>query len=245
MRDHNKALCSLVAETFDCPEPIFEFGSYEVEGQEGYANLRGLFPGRKYVGCDMRAGPGVDRVEDVTAISLPDQSAGTVLCIETFEHVFEVRRAFDEVFRILRPGGIFVITAPLNFRIHGYPDDYWRMTPSCLRRLLSCYPARVSGHQGYRAFPHTVMGVSFKAPIPADCAARVERLVAGYHAWLEQAETKLGFGEKFRRRISQLYRSKGERRQIADYYAAEFAVDFDAAPPARSRTGLFPTMATC
>ena len=82
----------------------------------------------------MRPGPGVDRVEDVTAISLPDESAGTVLCIETFEHVFEVSKAFDEVFRLLKPGGIFVITSPLNFRIHGYPDDYWRMTPNCLRR---------------------------------------------------------------------------------------------------------------
>src|SRR5208337_314921 len=52
--------------------------------------------GQVYVGCDMRPGPGVDRVEDVSASNLPDGSAGTVLCIETFEHVFEVRRAFDE-----------------------------------------------------------------------------------------------------------------------------------------------------
>ena len=58
MRDHNKAFCRLVAETFDCPGPVFEFGSYQVEGQEGYANLRALFPGREYVGCDMRPGPG-------------------------------------------------------------------------------------------------------------------------------------------------------------------------------------------
>ncbi len=96
----------------------------------------------------MRPGPGVDRVEDVTAISLPDGSAGTVLCIETFEHVFEVRRGFDEVFRLLEPGGVFVITSPLNFRIHAYPDDYWRMTPNCLQRLLSPFDARMSGYQG-------------------------------------------------------------------------------------------------
>ncbi len=166
MRDHNKAFCRLVAETIDCPGPVFEFGSYQVEGQEGYANLRGLFPGKDYVGCDMRPGPGVDRVEDVTAIRLPDGSAGTVLCIETFEHVFEVRRAFDEVFRVLKPGGVFVITSPLNFRIHGYPDDYWRMTPNCLRRMLQPYGARLSGYQGYRAFPHTVMGLGIKDPIP-------------------------------------------------------------------------------
>ena len=96
------------------PGPVFEFGSYQVEGQEGYANLRELFVGRTYVGCDMRPGPGVDRVEDVTAIGLPDGSAGTVLCIETFEHVFEVQKAFTEVFRLLQPGGVFVITTPLT-----------------------------------------------------------------------------------------------------------------------------------
>src|SRR6516162_3150935 len=101
VRDHNKAFCRLVAETFDCPAPVYEFGSFQVEGQEGYANLRELFPGKTYVGCDMRSGPGVDQVEDVSAISLADASAGTVLCIETFEHVFEVRRAFDEVYRVL------------------------------------------------------------------------------------------------------------------------------------------------
>jgi SAM-dependent methyltransferase len=244
MRDHNKAFCSLVAQTFDCPDPIFEFGSYQVEGQEGYANLRALFPARKYVGCDMRPGPGVDRVEDVAAISLPDESAGTVLCIETFEHVFEVRKAFDEVFRLLRPGGIFVITSPLNFRIHGYPDDYWRMTPNCLRRQLSPYSARLSGHQGHRAFPHTVMGVGFKAPVSVDCRARLERFVAAYHAWLEQTEASLPIGEKLRRLVSRLYRSKGERRQIADYYAADFTIDFDTEPPARQRSAPIHTMAT-
>ena len=92
MRDHNKAFCRLVTEAFDCPGPIYEFGSYQVEGQVDYADLRGLFPGRDFIGCDMRPGPGVDRVEDVSAISLGDGTAGTVLCIETFEHVFEVRK---------------------------------------------------------------------------------------------------------------------------------------------------------
>jgi SAM-dependent methyltransferase len=246
MRDHNKAFCRLVAETFDCPDPIVEFGSYQVEGQEGYANLRELFAGKKFIGCDMRAGPGVDRVEDVAAISLPDESAGTVLCIETFEHVFEVRKAFDEVFRLLKPGGIFVITSPLNFRIHGYPDDYWRMTPSCLRRQLAPYAARVSGHQGYQAFPHTVMGVGFKAPITSDWEARARRLVQAYRDWLELTESSLPVADKLRRAVSQLYRSKGERRQIADYYAADFTIDLDAPPrPAGERKSPLRALAAC
>jgi SAM-dependent methyltransferase len=225
MRDHNKTFCRLVAETFECPGPVFEFGSYQVEGQVDYADLRTLFAGKEYVGCDMRPGPGVDRVEDVSAISLANESAGTVLCIETFEHVFEVRRAFDEVFRILRPGGLFVITSPLNFRIHGYPDDYWRMTPNCLRRMLEPYAARLTGYQGYHKFPHSVMGVGLKAPAPADFTERADALVRGYRLWLRHAESSLPLAARMRRRFSQLYRSRGERYQVASYYRADFTVD--------------------
>ena len=180
MRDHNKAFVKLIAEAFACTGPVYEFGSYQVEGQVEYADLRALFPGETYVGCDMRSGPGVDRVEDVSEISLDDGAAGTVLCIETFEHVFEVRRAFDEVFRVLRPGGLFIITSPLNFKIHGYPDDYWRMTPSCLRRMLAPYEARLTGFQGHHKFPHSVMGFGFKSPAPIDFSGRVDAFMQAY-----------------------------------------------------------------
>jgi SAM-dependent methyltransferase len=234
MRDHNKAFCRLVAESFACAGPIYEFGSYQVEGQVENADLRSLFPGREYVGCDMRPGPGVDRVEDVSALTLPDASASTVLCIETFEHVFEVRRAFDEVFRVLKPGGLFVITSPLNFRIHGYPDDYWRMTPNCLRRLMSPYAARLTGAQGYHKFPHSVMGLSIKAPAPADFAAKADALVLAYRAWLRQTEADLPLSQKVRRGFAQVYRSKGERYQIAAYYSADFTIDVGGNPLAQA-----------
>jgi SAM-dependent methyltransferase len=228
MRDHNKAFCQLITETFDCPTPVYEFGSYQVEGQVDYADLRSLFSGKTYVGCDMRPGPGVDRVEDVTAIRLDDEVAGTVLCIETFEHVFEVRRAFDEVYRILAPGGLFVITSPLNFRIHGYPDDYWRMTPSCLRRMLTPYAGRVSGYQGHHSFPHSVMGLGFKSPAPTDFVEKAAALIRLYHKWLNEAESSLPSRVKLRRGLSRLYRSKGERHQIDAYYRAEFSIDTGA-----------------
>jgi SAM-dependent methyltransferase len=229
MRDHTKAFCKLASETFDCPGPVYEFGSYQVEGQLDYADLRSLFPGKPYVGCDMRPGPGVDRVEDVSKMTLGDCQAGTVMCIETFEHVFEVRRAFDEVFRILKPGGIFLITSPLNFRIHGYPDDYWRMTPSCLRRMLEPYDGRLSGYQGYHKFPHTVMAIAVKSPAPADFTARAERFVASYDAWLEQARKDRSFGVKAREAVGRVYKSKGERYQLDHYHRADFTLDLGRA----------------
>ena len=125
------------------------------------------------------------------------------------------------------PAGVFVITTPLNFRIHGYPDDYWRMTPNCLRRLMSPYEARVAGYQGHSAFPHSVMAVGIKSPAPPDVSARAQQLVAGYKLWLRDAEANLPVGTKLRRKLSQIYRSKGERYQIAQYYAADFTIDID------------------
>lgn len=237
MRDHNKAFCRLVAETFDCPGPVVEFGAYQVEGQEGYADLRATFAGRDYLGCDMRPGPGVDRVEDVTDMTLADASAGTIICLETFEHVFEVRRAFDEVDRVLKPGGVFILTSPFHFKIHGYPDDYWRMTPSCLRRMLDGYALRVVGQQGPAKTPHTVMSLAIKGPGPADAADRAARLVERYHAWLREAEGSLPTAVRAKRRLARLYRSKAERALIRDEYAATFTVEGPAAAAPVAKAG--------
>jgi SAM-dependent methyltransferase len=187
-----------------------------------------MFAGKAFLGCDMRPGPGVDRIEDVSAIGMADESVGAVLCIETFEHVFEIRRAFDEVYRILAPGGIFVFTSPLNFRIHAYPDDYWRMTPSCLKRMMRPYAARIVGAQGVRAFPHSVMAMGIKGPAPADFADRARALAAGYDAFLAQAEAAVPLRQKIRRRLGMLYRSKGERQAVAGYYHSEFSVETGA-----------------
>ena len=225
MRDHTKAFVRIAAESFDCPGPIYEFGSFQVEGQEQYADLRSLFPGRKYVGCDMRPGLGVDMVQDVSAMTLASGTVGTILCIETFEHVFEIRKAFDEVFRVLKPGGLFIITSPLNFRIHAYPDDYWRMTPTCLRRMLGPYEAKSSGYQGYEKFPHTVMAVARKAPAEADFAERALQMGKRFDDYLRAEQAVERKQNRLRKLVSRLHRSKGERYQMDNYFSASFQVD--------------------
>lgn len=238
MRDHTKEFVRLIAETFDCPGPIYEFGSFQVEGQEQYADLRSLFPGRKYVGCDMRPGPGVDVVDDVTNMKLGTGTVGTILSIETFEHVFEIRKAFDEVFRVLKPGGLFVITTPLNFRIHAYPDDYWRLTPTCLRRLMAPYEAKVTGFQGHDKFPHTVMAVARKAPAESDFAERASDLNRRYAEYLAAERGRQPISKRIRNAMSWLHRSKFERKQMKHYYTSRLVIDqAEAMAAARRQAG--------
>jgi SAM-dependent methyltransferase len=124
MRKSIRRFAELVARTWELPGPIYEFGSYQVEGQEKMLDLRPLFPDTEYVGCDMREGPGVDKVLNLHAIDLPDNSVATVLSFDTLEHVEDPRLAMQEIHRILQPGGVVVITSVMDFPIHEFPYDY-------------------------------------------------------------------------------------------------------------------------
>ncbi|HRF88752.1 MAG TPA: hypothetical protein PK244_09190, partial [Pseudomonadales bacterium] len=77
---------NIVLETLPIAEPIYEFGAYQVEDSGQETDLRPLFADKVFVGCDMRAGPGVDKVLNLHHIDLPDNTAGTVFLMDTLEH---------------------------------------------------------------------------------------------------------------------------------------------------------------
>lgn len=222
MRPHIRQFIEAAVDTFPLGGPIYEFGSFQVAGQESINDLRPLFLGQSYVGCDFRPGPGVDRVEDVSALTLADETAGTILCLETLEHVFETRRAIDEILRVLKPGGAVLISTPFHFHIHGYPSDYWRLTPSCLERLLSPLAATVVGYQGPEKTPHTVFALGFKAPASVDLAGRVEIFLTQFQKRLEQLEGSVDRWTRHWQRLRMMLATKGERRARHEYYKSEF-----------------------
>jgi len=162
MRNSIKKFVRICAETLPILEPLFEFGSMQVPGQEGFADLRPLFPGKKYVGCDMRGGLGVDKILNLHKIDLPSSSVGTVLILDTLEHVEFPHIAMAEIYRILRPNGIVIMSSVMCFPIHDYPYDYWRFTPEAFKSLLGNFTYAFTGFAGQKRFPHTVVGVGFK-----------------------------------------------------------------------------------
>src|SRR5438105_7444115 len=165
-----------VAESIELPEPIVEVGSYQVAGQDEVSNLRALFPGREYQGLDARPGPGVDLVADVEDLPLPSASVGTVLALNTFEHVPHFWRGFDEIHRVLRPDGVLLVSVPFYFHIHAYPNDYWRFTPAAFDVLLDRYPTRLLGWHGPKRRPINVWALAFreKADVSAGAIERYQ-----------------------------------------------------------------------
>jgi len=66
----------------------------------------------------------IDVVSDITAIPAPDASFDAILCSEVLEHVPEPTHALDEFARLLKPGGVMILTAPFASNVHMAPYHY-------------------------------------------------------------------------------------------------------------------------
>ncbi len=168
MRKTIKSFISNVAKEYILDGPIYEFGSLQVEGQVGFADLRPFFPGLEYIGADIREGIGVDKILNLHSIELLSESVGCVLCMDTLEHVEYPHIALEEIHRILKPDGITVISSVMKFPIHDYPSDYWRFTPEGFKSILKPFKGGIFvGFLGDPNFPHTVVGIGFKDVCPS------------------------------------------------------------------------------
>jgi cephalosporin hydroxylase len=181
MRQSIKDFVRLCSETLPILEPIYEFGSFQVAGIEDLANLRSLFPDSQYVGTDMREGPGVDMILDLHKIDLPDNSVGVALILDTLEHVEFPHTAMAEVYRVLKPNGLTIISSVMDYPIHEYPYDYWRFTPEAFKSILSPFESSFVGWAGFEIFPHTVVAIGFKGSQPS-----LEEFKAQFPTWQQK-----------------------------------------------------------
>jgi SAM-dependent methyltransferase len=145
--------------------PVVEIGSRPAEGQTATADVRQLFSGHEFIGCDVQEGHGVDRVEDVHCLTFDDDSVGTVVSFDTLEHVADPLRALQEIHRVLRPGGVAVIASVMFFPIHAHPWDFWRFTPEGFAQLLAPFATSMVIAHGYEHLPESVFGVGVKGTL--------------------------------------------------------------------------------
>ncbi len=69
-----------------------------------------------------------DILGDISCTSFPDSSFDTVIALEVFEHINLPQKAIKEIYRILKPKGILLLSIPFIFPIHDEPHDYQRWT---------------------------------------------------------------------------------------------------------------------
>jgi SAM-dependent methyltransferase len=166
------AAVTAFSNTFSPTSPILDIGSCYEAGYHRWCDRRALFPDLEYVGCDIRSGPGVDRIEDAQKLTFSDSSIGTVILLETLEHLPDPERAMAEVHRVLRDDGLLLLSVPFSYRLHGFPSDYWRFTPSGLYEMLGEFPWKSVFSAGPALKPATVFAIAAKTSGSALAVAR-------------------------------------------------------------------------
>ena len=117
--------------------PVLEVGSCNVNGE-----VRSLFPHPSLAwGIDIVEGLGVDEVYDGEHIP-PNPRAedglwSSLVATEMFEHVADPVAMANEMVRVVRPGGMLLVTARApGFAFHN-PPDRWRFMAGALSELFS------------------------------------------------------------------------------------------------------------
>ncbi|MGI8415398.1 MAG: class I SAM-dependent methyltransferase [Nakamurella sp.] len=117
---------------------VLEVGSYNYNGS--FRPIGEAMHPKEYIGVDIQAGPGVDRICGVEYLvdRFGPDSFDLVVCTEMLEHVADWRTAIWNLKSVVRPGGVLIITTrSRGFHFHGYPGDYWRYEPADMRLIFA------------------------------------------------------------------------------------------------------------
>lgn len=113
---------------------VLEVGSLNVNG-----TVRQFFSNFSfYIGLDMRRGRNVQLVAKADNIPFDNETFDCVVCCDTLEHDDRFWISIDEMRRVLKPGGLFMLTVPgIGFGKHSHPSDYWRFTKEAIELLMA------------------------------------------------------------------------------------------------------------
>jgi SAM-dependent methyltransferase len=102
-------------------------------------------PSWDYEGLDIKEGEGVDIVaKDPYKYPIEDNTYDLVISIWTMEHIENLWKWIEEIYRIVKVGGWVLLIAPTTGRVgHQYPD-YWRICPDGMKALIK--------HGGFRNY---------------------------------------------------------------------------------------------
>lgn len=75
----------------------------------------------KYTGLDPYKEVCPDIIADAWSIPLPDNSFDGIILNQSLEHIARIEKTIGEIERLLKPGGLCIITAPQTVKVHSVP----------------------------------------------------------------------------------------------------------------------------
>ena len=103
----------------------------------GFERYSDLIPmATEVVTTDITPIGNVKVLADAHFLPFGDNSFDGYVAMEVLEHLYSPKTASTEVLRVLKPGGIAILSVPFLFRVHGDPNDFRRYTKAGLLGLF-------------------------------------------------------------------------------------------------------------
>ena len=117
---------------------VFDIGCGNKPFETYIRDLTKRIDGDSYVGCDIvqSSENKVDILCEATNIPESAETYDVVVCTQVIEHVFDHQKVFEEAYRLLKPGGKFIVSGPFIFEKHEKPYDFYRFTNYGFETLL-------------------------------------------------------------------------------------------------------------
>jgi SAM-dependent methyltransferase len=97
--------------------------------------IRQVAKATKHIGLDMQEGKFVDLVHNLNE-PVPLDPVDTILCFSVLEHCNKPWIVAKNLINVLKKDGLLLLSVPFQWKVHGYPNDYWRFTPNGIKELF-------------------------------------------------------------------------------------------------------------
>lgn len=128
-------------------------GSQVLDAGAGEGQYKHLFAHTRYTGVDLAVGDatwnysGLDAINTLERLCFADATFDAVVFTQVLEHVTEPSAVVGELARVLRPGGVLILTAPQSWHEHQVPYDFYRYTSFGIRHLMEKHGLTVTQMQ--------------------------------------------------------------------------------------------------
>ncbi|MCK5061006.1 class I SAM-dependent methyltransferase [Candidatus Parcubacteria bacterium] len=123
------------------PGVVLDFGS-------GSSPLKRYVPHTKYMRLDLNPDSQPDICCDLHNVQWESNYFDTVISTEVLEHVYDPQRAVSEIYRILKKGGVCILSTVFIYQYHPDSKDYYRFTWDSLNHLFKDFEHVEIFHHG-------------------------------------------------------------------------------------------------
>ena len=107
----------------------------DVGGGDG-SRYRNLLNYSAFQSLDIDSNTWPDILASASEIPLETDSVDTIFSSQMLEHVVDPVACLIEISRVLKPGGLLILTVPFLNEMHSEPVDFWRFTKFGIENLL-------------------------------------------------------------------------------------------------------------